>query len=182
MNYRIFLSINRCYLSQFYYPQIWRALRLIIDAGMHFNGMKRSEAIALFKQYAWDEGDTVQKEITRYQAQPGRNTAYMIGQLQFKKARGHVQTKLGEKFNLKDFHYYLLNTGDIPLNYMEERMKKYAACVLNPEEEGCKYLLNLPKNSDVVHDKLQGMHIIDREMLNDDVLAASEEPVEPTTV
>ena len=51
-------------------------------------------------------------------------------------------------------------------------MKKYAACVLNPEEEGCKYLLNPSRSSDVV----QGVDIIDREMLNDDIWAADEEP------
>ena len=154
-------------------------MRLIVDVGLHYKGMRRREGIELFRQYAWDNSDKVLKEMTRYQGLPGQATSYMIGQVQFKQVREYVQTTLQEKFNIKDFHYYLLNTGDIPLGYMEERMKKYASCVIDPNQEGCKDLLNPPRNSDAAHDSGQGRKTIHREMLEDDVWATPEEPVEP---
>lgn len=159
--------------------QIWRALRLIVDAGIHFKGMKRSEAIQLFKKYAWDDSDKVLKEITRYQGAPGQATAYMIGQIQIKKVRDYVQSALFYNFDLKDFHFYLLATGGIPLGYMEERMKDYVWYVLKPSQAGCNYLLNPPRSNDVVQDSLQGMKTADREMLKDDVWATPKRYVRP---
>ena len=54
-----------------YFIQIWRALRLVVDSGLHHKEMKRDEALALFSKYMWDTSDVVAKEITRYESVPG---------------------------------------------------------------------------------------------------------------
>ncbi|KAL9986429.1 hypothetical protein ACROYT_G000576 [Oculina patagonica] len=85
--------------------QIWRAVRLIVDTGLHYTGMKRDEAIKMFADNAWDDSDFTRKEVTRYQSWPGQSTAYMVGRIAILKARKYATTALGKNFNLKDFHY-----------------------------------------------------------------------------
>ena len=80
--------------------QVWRALRLVVDSGLHYKGFSRQKALKYFADYAWDESDIALKEVTRYQSAPGQATAYMIGQQHIKKLRQNAQRVLGEKFDL----------------------------------------------------------------------------------
>lgn len=141
---------------------------MMVDTGLHHKGMKRNEAIELFKKYAWDDSDKTLKEITRYQGAPGQATAYMIGQLHFSNVRDFVQSKLGERFNLKDFHFYVLSSGDVPLGYMRKRMEKYASCVLKSDGAGCKEF-NAQKSNDVVQDNLNEVEFPEVQAMEDDV-------------
>ncbi|KAK3726833.1 hypothetical protein QZH41_005371, partial [Actinostola sp. cb2023] len=75
--------------------QIWRAIRLVVDPGLHYKGMTRAEALQLHSDYAWDDTDVAQKEVTRYQSVAGQATGYMIGQLDIKKAREYATRELG---------------------------------------------------------------------------------------
>lgn len=111
--------------------QIWRALRLIVDTGLHFKGMTRDQAIELFSKYAWDDTDVARKEVTRYQSGPGQATAYMIGQRAILDMRVNAERRLGSKFNIRDFHYYLLSHGPGPLNYVAKQIDNYVECTLN---------------------------------------------------
>jgi len=127
--------------------QIWRAVRLIVDTGLHYKGMKRDEAIKLFAEKAWDDTDLTEKEVTRYQGWPGQATAYMVGRLGILQARRNATSALGQKFNLKDFHYQVLSQGPSPLAFLQEHIEKYVACVKEPNKEGCSDILNPPKRA-----------------------------------
>ena len=122
--------------------QVWRALRLIVDSGLHYKGFSRQKALQFFADYAWDESETALKEVTRYQSAPGQATAYMIGQQHIKKLRNDAQLKLGKKFNLRDFHYHLLSQGSSPLSYLEQSIEAYVNCVKNEKAPGCYDILH----------------------------------------
>lgn len=122
--------------------QVWRALRLVVDTGLHYKSFSRDEALGYFAKYAWDTSDTAEKEITRYQSGPGQATAYMIGQLKIMELRDYATKELGDDFNLKDFHFYLLAQGSAPLSYLEEGIHEYVRCAKDKDQEGCKDVLN----------------------------------------
>lgn len=121
--------------------KLWRAIRLVVDTGLHFKKMTRQVALKYFKDYVWEESDVVEKEITRYQATPGQATTYTIGQLHLIKLREHARKELGAKFNLKDFHYYLLKDGTAPLIYLTESIEDYIRCTKDNKGNGCEYVL-----------------------------------------
>lgn len=126
--------------------QIWRALRLVVDTGLHFKGYSRQKAIDLFAKYAWDKTDIATKEVLRYQSNPGQATAYMIGQLDIWRYKNETQKELGDLFSLKEFHFQALSQGSSPLSYLESHLKKYRKCKKSPKMEGCNAILN-PKKS-----------------------------------
>ena len=111
--------------------QIWRALRLIIDTGLHYKNMSRDQAVSIFRQYMWDDSDLIEKEVARYQAWPGQATAYMIGQLEIWRMRNESEASLGGKFDLRDFHFHVLSQGEVPLWFLDDYIKHvYVNCVL----------------------------------------------------
>ena len=132
--------------------QVWRAVRLIIDTGLHTKGWNRSDAVKLFMDKLWDDGDVVQKEVTRYQSVPGQATSYMIGQLRILKLRRRAEKELGEAFNLKDFHLHLLYQGSAPLSYLEQSIDEYIDCTKHKEKAGCREVLDPPPNRDAGRD------------------------------
>ncbi|XP_058966468.2 uncharacterized protein [Pocillopora verrucosa] len=116
--------------------QIWRALRLVIDTGLHYKNMSRNEALTIFRQYMWDNSDIVRKEISRYQAWPGQANSYMIGQLEIWRMRNESEASLGLKYDIRDFHYHVLSQGSMPLWFLDEHIKKfYVRCVLSGASE-----------------------------------------------
>lgn len=121
--------------------QIWRALRLIVDTGVHYKGMSRDKALKLFSQYAWDNSDVAQKEMTRYQSGPGQATAYMIGQRAIISMRNKATQKLGSKFKRKDFHYHILSHGPAPLKFLQHQIDRYIDCELDSKGPGCENVL-----------------------------------------
>ena len=84
----------------------------------------------------------LKKEVTRYQSDPGQATAYMIGQLKIIELREYAMKELGDKFNLKDFHFYLLSQGSAPLSYLEESISEYVRCTKDKTQEGCDIVFN----------------------------------------
>ena len=109
---------------------------------MHYKGFSRQKALQFFADYAWDESDTALKEVTRYQSAPSQATAYMIGQQHIKKLRQNAKKMLGDKFDLRDFHYHLLSQGSSPLSYLEQSIDAYINCVKNKNDAGCDDILN----------------------------------------
>ncbi|KAL9985240.1 hypothetical protein ACROYT_G007617 [Oculina patagonica] len=131
--------------------QIWRALRLMIDTGLHYKGMKRSEALKLFAEKAWDTTDKAVKDVTRYQSNPGQATAYMIGQLKIWQVRNETKARIEANkkiFSEKDFHYQVLSQGSSPLSYLANHMRKFADCVIRPDTDGCEYITGSPCDVD----------------------------------
>ena len=97
--------LNTLILFSLPWIQIWRAIRLVVDTGLHAKGFTRQDVLKMFEKYAWDTSDVALKEATRYQSGPGQATSYMIGQLIIQKSRDEAKKKLGKKFDLKEFHY-----------------------------------------------------------------------------
>lgn len=123
---------------------IWRALRMVIDTGLHSMRMTNAEIAKLYRRYLWlIPSDVIENEIDRSLRDPGGLTAYMIGRQFLVQLRNKTETKLGRKqFNLKDFHYHVLSQGPMStLPDVESRINKYVRCTKNPLDEGCKNII-----------------------------------------
>ena len=98
---------------------MWRAIRLVVDTGMHYMDWSRDDAVDLFlKNSAKSELD-IQNEVDRYIAWPGQALAYKIGQLKILELRNKSESMLGDKYDIKDFHYEVLKRGSLPLELLE---------------------------------------------------------------
>jgi len=106
---------------------MWRAVRLVVDTGMHYKGWTRDEAIQYFVGNAPRKKLDIVNEIDRYISWPGQALAYKIGQLKILELRAMAQSQLGEGFDLRRFHDRLLSQGAIPLSLLEETIDQWVA-------------------------------------------------------
>jgi prolyl oligopeptidase len=104
---------------------MWRAVRLVVDTGMHYKGWSRQKAIDYFKDNAAKTEQDIINEIDRYLIMPGQALAYKIGQLKILELKEKAKKELGESFSIKDFHSVILEQGSLPLNIVEERFDAY---------------------------------------------------------
>jgi uncharacterized protein (DUF885 family) len=102
--------------------EMWRAVRLVVDTGMHAQGWSRQQAIDYFKANAPKSDLDITNEIDRYIATPGQALAYKIGQMKISELRARAKDKLGDKFDLRAFHDAVLGAGALPLSVLEARM------------------------------------------------------------
>jgi uncharacterized protein (DUF885 family) len=106
---------------------MWRAVRLVVDTGMHYQGWSRDKAIAYFKSNAPKTEQDIVNEIDRYIGTPGQALAYKIGQLKILELRERARAKLGDKFDLRDFNDAVLATGSVPLAALEKHVDAWIA-------------------------------------------------------
>ena len=106
---------------------MWRAVRLVVDTGMHAKGWSRQQAIDFFKNNAAKTEADIVNEIDRYISWPGQALAYKIGQLRIQSLRAEAARELGPRFDLRRFHDALLASGAVPLDLMEQRMRSWIA-------------------------------------------------------
>lgn len=107
--------------------EMWRAVRLVVDTGMHYKGWTRQQAIDFFKDNAAKTELDIINEIDRYIGWPGQALAYKIGQLKMLELRRHSEETLGEDFDIRAFHDALLGGGALPLEVLETRMHRWLA-------------------------------------------------------
>ena len=102
--------------------EMWRAVRLVVDTGIHYKGWTRQQAIDFFKDNAAKTELDIINEIDRYIGWPGQELAYKIGQLKIQSIRDNAERTLGEAFDIRAFHDELLGGGALPLDILEQRM------------------------------------------------------------
>ncbi len=102
--------------------EMWRAVRLVVDTGMHAKGWTREQAIAYFKDNSPKTDQDIVNEIDRYIGTPGQALAYKIGQLKISELRAKAARELGPKFDLRDYNDAVLETGSVPLETLEKHI------------------------------------------------------------
>jgi uncharacterized protein (DUF885 family) len=107
--------------------EMWRAVRLVVDTGMHALGWSREQAIDYFKQNAAKTEHDITVEIDRYIVMPGQALAYKIGELKLKELRALASKELGPKFDLRAFHDLVLGSGALPLEVLENQVRAFIA-------------------------------------------------------
>ncbi|RXS93492.1 DUF885 domain-containing protein [Silvibacterium dinghuense] len=106
---------------------VFRAVRLVVDTGVHSEHWSREQMVQYFKDHSGLDDATVQSEVDRYIAWPAQALGYKIGQLKLLELRADAEKTIGPKFDLKAFHDEVLDSGALPLDVLEQRVKAWAA-------------------------------------------------------
>ncbi len=110
---------------------MWRAIRLVVDTGMHYKNWTRDDAINLFIENSAKSILDIENEVDRYIAWPGQALAYKIGQLKILELRNKAETELGDKYDIKEFHDEVLKRGSLPLDLLEFYIDEWINQTLN---------------------------------------------------
>jgi uncharacterized protein (DUF885 family) len=107
--------------------EMWRAIRLVVDTGVHEKHWSRDQMVAYFHRYTAMDEPNVQSEVDRYIAWPGQALAYKLGQLEILKLREFAKEQLGNKFDIRAFHDEILGGGALPLDVLDKRVREWVA-------------------------------------------------------
>ena len=107
--------------------EMWRAIRLVVDTGMHALGWSRNRAIEFFTDNASKARHDIVVEVDRYLVWPGQALAYKLGELKIKELRAFVEAEKGGTFDVRGFHDFVLGSGSLPLEVLESRVRAWAA-------------------------------------------------------
>jgi len=107
--------------------EMWRAVRLVVDTGMHSMGWTRDQAIQFFKDNTGKTDQDIVVEVDRYIVWPGQALAYKLGQLKIRELRAEAEKRLGPKFSNRKFHDAVLENGALPLSVLEKRVREWIA-------------------------------------------------------
>jgi uncharacterized protein (DUF885 family) len=107
--------------------EIWRAVRLVVDTGLHAKGWTEEDAVEYFRANSPISEGQIRAEIRRYIVMPGQATAYKIGMLKIQELRARAQDQLGARFDIRGFHDTVLGGGALPLSILERRVDAWIA-------------------------------------------------------
>jgi uncharacterized protein (DUF885 family) len=107
--------------------ELFRAVRLVVDTGIHSKGWTREQVVQLFRKSGAVDEPTIQSETDRYIAWPAQALSYKLGQLKFRELRERARTELGAKFDIRTFHDEMINGGTLPLDLLEARTDRWIA-------------------------------------------------------
>jgi uncharacterized protein (DUF885 family) len=107
--------------------QVWRAIRLVTDTGLHSKRWSREQAVAFFRENSPLSDRDIGKEVDRYINDPGQATSYMVGQLRISGLRDKASKAMGPKFDIRGFHEVVLASGALPLDVLESQVAAYIA-------------------------------------------------------
>jgi uncharacterized protein (DUF885 family) len=107
--------------------EIWRAIRLVVDTGIHSMGWTRQQALDYFKANSAKAEHDIEVEVDRYIVTPGQAVAYKVGELKIKELRAYATKELGSKFDVRAFHDQVLGNGALPLDVLEKNVKAWVA-------------------------------------------------------
>jgi uncharacterized protein (DUF885 family) len=107
--------------------EMHRAIRLVVDTGMHAKGWTREQAIQYSLEHEAESEAGIVAEIERYMAMPGQALSYKIGQLKIRELRARAERALGERFDVREFHRQVLGSGSLPLVLLEEKIDGWIA-------------------------------------------------------
>jgi uncharacterized protein (DUF885 family) len=105
--------------------EMHRAIRLVVDTGIHAKGWSREKAIAYSLENEAESADKIIAEVERYMATPGQALSYKIGQLKIRELRTRAESELGANFDVREFHNQVLNSGSLPLVLLEEKISRW---------------------------------------------------------
>jgi prolyl oligopeptidase len=111
--------------------EMWRAVRLVVDTGVHALGWSRERAIAFMEANAALPHEDIVNEIDRYIAWPGQALAYKLGELEIRRLRADAERRLGARFDLRAFHDALLGQGAVSLPVLRAQIDGWIAATLN---------------------------------------------------
>lgn len=107
--------------------EMWRAIRLVVDTGIHAFGWSRQQAMDYFKKNSSKSEHDIIVEVDRYIVWPGQALAYKIGELKIKELREYAGNELGDQFDVREFHDVILENGAVPLDVLEAHIKSWVA-------------------------------------------------------
>ena len=107
--------------------ELWRAVRLVTDTGLHAKRWSREQAMDYFRQNSLLSERDIGKEVERYITNPGQATSYKIGELKIEELRHKAETTLGARFDIKDFHAVVLGSGSVPLDVLADQVDAWIA-------------------------------------------------------
>jgi uncharacterized protein (DUF885 family) len=105
--------------------ELFRAVRLVVDTGLHSEGWSRDQVVEFFRKYEPVDEPTIQSETDRYIAWPAQALSYKLGQLKFRELRERAKKELGPKFDIRSFHDEMLNGGVLPLDLLDARTNSW---------------------------------------------------------
>ena len=109
--------------------EMWRAIRLVVDTGIHAKGWTEDEAVAYCLENSPNPETVARSEVQRYFVLPGQATSYKVGMIRIQQLRAMAEEELGEDFDIRGFHDTVLGGGAVPLNILEARVNNWIASV-----------------------------------------------------
>src|SRR5690606_27718156 len=107
--------------------ELWRAIRLVVDTGLHSKGWTREQVIAYMLENSAESETQATAEAERYMAIPGQALAYKIGELKIQEMRAKAEAALGDDFDVRAFHAEVLKDGSVPLDVLEDKINRWIA-------------------------------------------------------